>query len=88
MIPLYSSYGTTYKLAQAVEARIAEASATTVLPCRIPELRSTKEAGSGPAEYAEAKAEIDDVQRVSHDDLRWEDGMDWGALGLELWRRR
>jgi len=79
VIPFYSSYGTTYRLAQAVEAGASSVSGTTVRLRRIPELDSAEEAMSEQDAYVEAQEEMGSVPRISHDDLRWADGIIWGT---------
>ena len=79
VIPFYSSYGTTYKLAQAVEEGVGEIPGATVRLRRIPELPSAGDAMSGQDAYDAAQAEMEDIPRVDHDDLRWADGIIWGT---------
>ena len=79
VIPYYSSYGTTHRLAQAVESGAAAVPGTTVRLRRIPELSSAEEAMSGQEAYEAAQDAMADVPRVEHDDLRWADGIIWGT---------
>lgn len=79
VIPFYSSYGTTYHLAEAVESGAGDVPSSTVRLRRIPELPSAEEAMSGQDAYEEAQAEMSDVPRIEHDDLRWADGIIWGT---------
>lgn len=79
VIPYYSSYGTTHKLAEAVRDGAAELPGSTVRLRRIPELPSAEDAMSGQDAYDEAQAEMADIPRVDHDDLRWADGIIWGT---------
>jgi len=79
VIPYYSSYGTTHRLAQAVRDGAADVSGATVRLRRIPELPSASEAMSGQDAYNAAQADMKDVPRVEHDDLRWADGIIWGT---------
>jgi NAD(P)H dehydrogenase (quinone) len=79
VIPFYSSYGTTHKLAQAVEEGAAAVPGSTVRLRRIPETPSAEEAMSGQGAYDAAQAEMDDIPRIDHDDLRWADGIIWGT---------
>ncbi len=79
VIPFYSSYGTTHKLAEAVEDGVADVPGSTVRLRRIPELPSAEEAMSGQDAYDAAQAEMEDIPRVAHDDLRWADGIIWGT---------
>jgi NAD(P)H dehydrogenase (quinone) len=79
VIPYYSSYGTTHRLAKAVEAGAEEVPGTTVRRRRIPELDGAAEAMSGQDAYDAAQDAMADVPRVEHDDLRWADGIIWGT---------
>ncbi|MEF8817288.1 MAG: NAD(P)H:quinone oxidoreductase [Salinibacter sp.] len=79
VIPFYSSYGTTHRLARAVEAGVGNVSGATVRLRRIPELPSAGDAMSGQDAYDAAQAEMEDIPRVQHDDLRWADGIIWGT---------
>lgn len=79
VIPYYSSYGTTHRLAEAVRAGAAGVSGSTVRLRRIPELPSAAEAMSGQDAYDTAQADMEDIPRVDHDDLRWADGIIWGT---------
>jgi len=79
VIPFYSSYGTTHRLAQAVEEGAAAVPGSTVRLRRIPESPSAKEALSGQDAYDAAQAEMDNIPRIDHDDLRWADGIIWGT---------
>lgn len=79
VIPFYSSYGTTHKLARAVEEGADAVPGSTVRLRRIPELPAAKEAMSGQDAYDAAQADMEDIPRVDHDDLRWADGIIWGT---------
>jgi NAD(P)H dehydrogenase (quinone) len=79
VIPYYSSYGTTHKLAEAVADGAEEVPGATVRRRRIPESTSAGEAMSGQDAYDAAQAEMEDIPRVEHDDLRWADGIIWGT---------
>jgi NAD(P)H dehydrogenase (quinone) len=79
VIPYYSSYGTTHKLAEAVAEGAEEIPGATVRRRRIPESPSAEEAMSGQDAYDAARAEMEDIPRVDHDDLRWADGIIWGT---------
>ena len=70
VIPYYSSYGTTHRLAEAVEEGAAEEAGASVRLRRVPELPGAEEAMSGQDAYDAAQAEMADVPRVDHDDMR------------------
>ena len=79
VIPYYSSYGTTHKLAQAVAAGARDTGTASVRLRRIPELPGAEEGMSGDDAYEAAQEDMADVPRVAHDDLRWADGIIWGS---------
>jgi NAD(P)H dehydrogenase (quinone) len=79
VIPFYSSYGTTHKLAEAVETGADEVPGSTVRLRRIPEIPSAEEAMSGQDAYEAAQADMADIPRIEQDDLRWADGIIWGT---------
>ena len=86
VIPFYSSYDTTHKLAEAVADGADEVPGSTVRLRRIPELPGAEESISGAEEsmsgqdaYDAAQAEMEEIPRVDHDDLRWADGIIWGT---------
>jgi NAD(P)H dehydrogenase (quinone) len=79
VIPYYSSYGTTHKLAQAVAAGARDTGTASVRLRRIPELPGAEEGMSGDEAYEVAQKDMADVPRVAHDDLRWADGIIWGT---------
>ena len=79
VIPYYSSYGTTHKLAQAVAAGARDTGNASVRLRRIPELPGAEEGMSGDDAYEAAQEDMADVPRVAHDDLRWADGIIWGT---------
>ena len=79
VIPFYSSYGTTHKLAEAVADGVGEVLGATVRLRRIPELPGAEESMSGQDAYDAAQADMEEIPRVDHDDLRWADGIIWGT---------
>ncbi len=79
VIPYYSSYGTTHRLATAVQAGAEQVHGATVRLRRIPELDGAAEAMTGQNAYDAAQDAMADVPRVTHDDLRWADGIIWGT---------
>jgi len=58
---------------------VGEIPGATVRLRRIPELPSAGDAMSGQDAYDAAQAEMEDIPRVDHDDLRWADGIIWGT---------
>jgi len=79
VIPYYSSYGHTHRLAEAVEEGAKDVPGARVRLRRIPELPAAGEAMQGQDDYDAAQSVMDDVPRVDHDDLRWADGIIWGT---------
>lgn len=79
VIPFYSPYGTTHKLARAVNEGAAEVPGSTVRLRRIPEFPSAEEGMSGQDPYDEAQDEMADIPRIEHDDLRWADSIIWST---------
>ncbi|WP_146110146.1 hypothetical protein [Salinibacter sp. 10B] len=61
VIPFYSSYGTTHRLAQAVRNGASDLPGSTVRLRRIPELSSAKDAMSGQDAYEAAQANMTDI---------------------------
>ena len=78
LVTFYSSYGHTFRLAQAV-AEGAEQAGAEVRLLRIPELSAAREAMSGQEGYVKAQQQMAGVGEVTHDDLRWADAIAWGT---------
>lgn len=77
LVTYYSSYGHVHRMARAV-AEGAERAGAEVRLRRIPELEAAREAMSGQDAYRQAQEAQSDVPEVTHDDLRWADGICWG----------
>lgn len=77
LVTYYSSYGHVHSMARAV-AEGAERAGAEVRLRRIPELEAAREAMSGQDAYRQAQEAQSDVPEVTHDDLRWADGICWG----------
>lgn len=54
-------------------------SGTTLRLRRIPELEEARKALSGQDAYVRAQQAQADIPAVTHDDLRWADGIAWGT---------
>ena len=79
LIPFYSSYGHLHKMAHAVAEGAASVEGAEVKVARIPELEAARQAMSGQDAYVQAQKEIAEHPEVTHDDLRWADGIIWGT---------
>lgn len=79
LIPFYSSYGHTYQMAQAVAEGAEGVDDTEVKLRRIPELEGARQAMSGQDAYVQAQETMSEHPEVTHDDLRWADGIIWGS---------
>lgn len=79
LIAYYSTYGHTFKMAQAVAEGAQGADGTEVRLRRIPELHEAKQALSAQEYYVQAQQQQADIPEVTHDDLRWADGIIWGT---------
>lgn len=79
LIPFYSSYGHLHKMAHAVAEGAASVQDTEVRVARIPELEAARQAMSGQDAYVQAQQAMAEHPEVTHDDLRWADGIIWGT---------
>ena len=79
LVTFYSTYGHTHKMAQAVQEGAAGVSDVEVRLCRIPELEAARQAMQGQDAYKQAQEAMADLPEVTHDDLRWADGVVWGT---------
>lgn len=77
LVVYYSSYGHTFQMAQSV-AEGAGTGGAAVRLRRIPELEEARRALSTQEYYLRAQEQQKDVAEVTHDDLRWADGIAWG----------
>ena len=78
LVTFYSTYGHTYKLAQAVEAG-AKAAGAEVRLRLVPELPQAAKAMANDENYQAAQESMSHLEEVTHDDLRWADGIAWGT---------
>ena len=78
LVAYYSSYGHTYEMAQAVAEGAKQAGAQVRLR-RIPELEDARKAMASQTAYVDAQKRQAEVEIVTHDDLRWADGIAWGT---------
>ena len=78
LITFYSTYGHTFKLAEAVKAG-AEAEGAEVRLRRVAELPQAAAAMKDDENYQAAQESMSHLDEVTHDDLRWADGIAWGT---------
>lgn len=78
LVTYYSTYGHTWKMAQSVVEGAESASGTEVRLRRIPELEEARKALSSQDLYVQIQKQMADIPEVTHDDLRWADGICWG----------
>lgn len=79
LIPFYSTYGHTHQMAHAVAEGAGSVADTEVRVRRIPELEAARQAMSGQDAYVQAQDKMAEHAEVTHDDLRWADGIIWGT---------
>ncbi|MBV8094599.1 MAG: NAD(P)H:quinone oxidoreductase [Acetobacteraceae bacterium] len=79
LVTFYSTYGHIHRMARAVVEGAESVSDTTVRLRRIPELEAARKALSAQDAYARAQQAQAETLEVTHDDLRWADGIAWGT---------
>ena len=79
LIAYYSTYGHTYRMAQAVKEGAEGVGGAEVRLRRIPELEEARKALSSQEFYVQAQQQQSSIPEVTHDDLRWADGIAWGT---------
>ena len=79
LVAYYSTFGHVYKMAQSVADGARGVADTDVRLRRFPELSEVKAAMSGSKHYQASVEAQKDVAEVTHDDLRWADGICWGT---------
>lgn len=79
LIAYYSTYGHVHQMADAVEEGANRVSGAEVRVRRIPEIPAAKEAMSSDENYVAAQQAQEVHPEVTHDDLRWADGIVWGT---------
>ncbi|PPK88888.1 NAD(P)H dehydrogenase (quinone) [Neolewinella xylanilytica] len=78
LITFYSTYGHTFQLAQSVREGAEQAGAEVRLR-RVAELPQAAEAMKNDENYQAAQKSMAHLEEVTHDDLRWADGIAWGT---------
>jgi NAD(P)H dehydrogenase (quinone) len=79
LVPFYSTYGHIHRMARAVVEGAESVADTTVRLRRIPELEEARKALSAQDAYVRAQQAQAEIPEVTHDDLRWADGIAWGT---------
>jgi NAD(P)H dehydrogenase (quinone) len=79
LVTFYSSFGHVHQMANAVVEGARAVAGADVRVRRIPELEAAGRAMSGIEWYVKAQEAMADIPEVTHDDLRWADGIAWGT---------
>jgi hypothetical protein len=78
LVTFYSTYGHIHQMPLAVAAGAESVPEVTVRLRRIAELEEARKALSAQDAYVRAQQAQADIPVVTHDDLRWADGIAWG----------
>lgn len=78
LIPYYSSYGHTHRMAEAVAEGARKVEGTEVKLAKIPEFEITRQIMSKQEPYVKAQEAQKEVPEATHEDLKWADGILWG----------
>ena len=79
LVTFYSTYGHVHRMALAVAEGAESVPDSTVRLRRIAELEEARKALSAQDAYVRAQQAQADIPEVTHDDLRWADGIAWGT---------
>lgn len=79
LVTFYSTYSHTYQMAEAVKEGAENISDTDVKLRRIPELEEARKILSQQDAYVQAQEQMQEIPEVTHDDLRWANGIAWGT---------
>ena len=79
LIAFYSTYGHIHRMALAVAEGAEGVPDTAVKLRRIAELEEARKVLAGQDAYLRAQQAQADIPVVTHDDLRWADGIAWGT---------
>ena len=79
LVAYYSTYGHIFKMAQAVVEGAKSVGGSDIRLRRFPELEEFRKANAGSKHYLASVEAQKDVAEVTHDDLRWADGIAWGT---------
>ena len=79
LIAFYSTYGHIHRMALAVAEGAEKVPDSAVRLRRFAELDEARKALSAQDAYVQAQQAQADIPEVTHDDLRWADGIAWGT---------
>ena len=79
LVTFYSTYGHVHRMALAVAEGAESVPDCTVRLRRIAELEEARKALSAQESYVRAQQAQANIPEVTHDDLRWADGIAWGT---------
>ena len=79
LVAFYSTYGHVHRMALAVAEGAESVPDITVRLRRIAELEEARKALSAQDAYVRAQQAQADIPAVTHDDLRWANGIAWGT---------
>lgn len=79
LVVYYSTYGHIWRMAQAVVEGAEQSGRHEVRLRRIPELEEARKVLSEQDYYVQVQEQQSDIPEVTHDDLRWADGIVWGT---------
>src|SRR5262245_14570211 len=79
LVTFYSTYGHVHRMALAVAEGAESVPDSTVQLRRIAELEDARKALSAQDAYVRAQQAQANIPVVTHDDLRWADGIAWGT---------
>ena len=79
LVVYYSAFGHVHMMANAVAEGAQQASDVEVRVRRVTEFDAVRQAMSGMDAYNQAQEAQKDIPEVTHDDLRWADGIAWGT---------
>lgn len=79
LVTYYSTFGHIHALGQSVADGARSVGATSVRVARVPELEAARKAMSSIPYYVQAQEQMAGIPEVTHDDLRWANGIAWGT---------
>lgn len=79
LVVYYSAYGHVFTMARAVAEGAKGVAGADVRLRRFPELEEFRKANAGSKHYQASVESQKDIAEVTHDDLRWADGICWGT---------
>ena len=86
LVTFFSTYGHVHRMALAVAEGAESVPDCTVRLRRIAELEEARKALTAQDAYVRAQQAQADISEVTHDDLRWADGIAWGSAHRHLAR--